>query len=189
VRTIATTRPQRTLSVVPATDPVTAVVVRIALPPGLERLRRLHDPAAAVGVPPHVTLLFPFLPVARLGPDIRRDLAKIARGVAPFEVSFARVGRFPGVVYLVPDPADTFASLTAAIWSKFAEYPPYRGAHSEVLPHLTLADAPNGTLDAIAGESAHWLPFGQQVGALELLAQGADMRWRSRWRVPLGVRR
>jgi hypothetical protein len=170
------------------TDPITAVVIRVALPRGLERLRRRHDPAAAAGVPAHVTLLYPFLPVADLGPGTRRELTVIASRVAPFAARFATVGRFPGVVYLVPEPAKPFADLTAAIWSRFGAYPPYGGAHDEIRPHLTLADAHDAPLDQIAGEAAHWLPFDRRVGAVELLAQEDEVRWRSRWRIPLGVR-
>ena len=173
----------------PATDPVTAVVVRIALPGGLERLRRRHDPAAWAGVPPHVTLLFPFLAVDRLTPVTRSNLVAIARSVAPFDVSFKGVGLFPGVVYLAPEPADAFADLTGAIWSKFREYPPYGGIHDDIRPHLTLAESSTEPLDAIANDAERWLPFDRRVSAVELLAQEGEMRWRSRWRIPLGVRR
>lgn len=169
-------------------DPITAVVVRITLPAGLERLRHRHDPAAAAGVPPHITVLFPFLPVAHLGPGVRRELAAIAHGVAPFDVSFTGVGRFPGLVYLVPEPAGPFADLTTAIWQRFGEYPPYGGAHADVRPHLTLADSSTEPLDGIASEAARRLPFDRHVGALEVLAQEGGVRWRRRWRIPLGVR-
>ena len=39
------------------------VIVRIRLPPELEELRQRHDPMAPFGVPAHVTLLYPFLPL------------------------------------------------------------------------------------------------------------------------------
>src|SRR6187551_1754759 len=74
------------------TEPTSAVVVRVPLPARLARLRARHDWAASVGVPPHVTVLFPFLPAARLLPTVRRELAGIAREAAPFDVRFARVG-------------------------------------------------------------------------------------------------
>lgn len=173
----------------PATDPITAVVVRVALPRGLERLRRRHDAAAAAGVPAHVTLLYPFLPVGDVGPATRRELVAIASRVAPFDARFATVGRFPGVVYLVPEPASPFAELTAAIWSRFGAYPPYGGAHDDIRPHLTLADTLDAPLDEIADEAANWLPFDRRVGTIELLAQEGGVRWHSRWRIPLGIRR
>lgn len=165
---------------------VSAVVVRISLPDALANIRRRHDPAAAKGIPAHVTLLFPFVPVSRLGPVVRRDLAAIARSVAPFDVTFGNVGRFPGVVYLAPEPGDTFASLTTSIVSRFPDYPPYAGTYADIVPHLTLTDAPAAPLDAVAGAARHWLPFRRRVSALELLVQNDAGRWTRHWRIPLG---
>jgi len=172
----------------PTTVPVTAVVVRVSLPEALADIRRRHDPAAANGVPAHITLLFPFIPVARLGPAVRRDLATLAGSVAPFDVRFSDVGRFPGVVYLAPEPADRFVALTASIVSRFPDYPPYAGTHSEVVPHLTLTDAPGAPLDAVAGAARHWLPFSRRIGALELLVEDGAGHWTRHWRIPLGRR-
>jgi 2'-5' RNA ligase len=172
----------------PTTDLITAVVVRIVLPSALANIRRRHDPVAAKGVPAHVTLLFPFVPVTRLTPAVRRDLVAIAGSVAPFEVQFANVGRFPGVVYLVPEPADPFEALTASIVSRFPDHPPYAGAHAEVVPHLTLTDSPAAPLDAVTGAVRHWLPFTRRISAMELLVENGASHWRRRWRIPLGTK-
>lgn len=172
----------------PTTDIVSGVVVRVTLPGALERVRRRHDVAAASGAPAHVTLLFPFLPVARLEPCVRRELAEIAGGVAPFEVRFAEVGRFPGVVYLAPDPAASFARLTASIVAQFPDYPLYGGAYPEVVPHLTLTESDEAPLDAIAVAAQRSLPFTRHVSAIELLTEDRGGRWHRLWRIPLGVR-
>ena len=50
---------------------------------------------------------------------MRRDLAEIAASVEPFDVRFARIGRFPTAIYLVPEPSAPFAALTAAIEARF----------------------------------------------------------------------
>jgi 2'-5' RNA ligase len=170
----------------PTAGPVSAVVVRVALPEALANIRRRHDPASANGIPAHVTLLFPFIPVARLAPAVRRELATVAGSVAPFDLRFGEVGRFPGVVYLAPEPADTFVSLTASIVSRFPDFPPYAGTHAEVVPHLTLTDASEAPLDAVAGAARHWLPFTRRVSALELLVEDGTGRWCRHWRLPLG---
>jgi 2'-5' RNA ligase len=171
----------------PTSGPVTAVVVRITLPDALANIRRRHDPSTAKGVPAHVTLLFPFVPVAGLTPAVRRELAAIAGSVAPFEVRFADVGRFPGVVYLAPEPGGQFGTLTASIASRFPDYPPYAGAHADVVPHLTLTDSPAAPLDAVAGAARHWLPFRRRVAAIELLVEDGAGHWARRWRIPLGA--
>lgn len=180
--------PQRTLSAMTMAEPVSGVVVRVRIPDGLDRIRRRDDRAAATGAPPHVTLLFPFLPAATLRPSVRRSLAEVAADVDPFEVRFAAVGRFPGAIYLVPSPSAPFAALTAAIVARFPEYPPYEGAFDQVIPHLTLVESSTAPLDRIAETAARYLPFDRPVTALEVLVEETDGRWRSLWRIPLGVR-
>ena len=170
-------------------DPVSGVVIRVRLPPALERLRRHDDVAANAGAPAHVTLLFPFMPVADLRAPARRALAAIAATVEPFEVGFATVGRFPGVVYLEPEPDRPFTALTEAIARKFPEYKPYDGAFDEVIPHLTLVESATAPLDRITAAAQRHLPFTCRVAALEVLVEGPDARWRSHWRIPLGARR
>ena len=160
----------------------------VTLPGALEWVRRRHVVAAASGAPAHVTLLFPFLPVTRLEPHVRRELAEIARGVTPFEVRFAEVGRFPGVVYLAPEPTAPFARLTASIVAQFPDYPPYGGAYPEAVPHLTLAESDEGTLDAMAVVAQRSLPFTRRVPAIELLTEDRAGQWHRHWRIPLGVR-
>ena len=170
------------------TEPASAVVVRVPVSGALERARRQWDWAAGVGVPAHVTILFPFLPVARLTPEVRRSLAAIAATHEPFEVRFARVGRFPSVVYLAPEPSAPFASLTDAVVARFPEYPPYEGAYDVVIPHLTLVESVEAPLDGIAEAAEPHLPFTRRVSTIEVLVEGPDAHWHSRWRIPLGVR-
>jgi 2'-5' RNA ligase len=179
---------QRTLSVVRETDPDSAVVVTVRLPVGLARLRRRLNPSATADLPAHVTLLFPFLPVAGLSSEARAVLAEIARRVAAFEVRFADLGRFSDVTYLVPEPSAPFAELTSAIAERWPEFPPYGGAHREIVPHLTLADTAEVPLDTIALSARRFLPFSRKVSTIEVLAQRGDGRWHRQWRLPLGVR-
>jgi 2'-5' RNA ligase len=172
-----------------ATEPASAIVVRVPLPRPMAQLRKHWDWAAGVGVPPHVTILFPFLPVGRLEPDVRREIATIAAAHDPFDVRFARVGRFPGVVFLAPEPSKPFARLTAALVARYPDFPPYGGVFDEVIPHLTITESEDAPFDAIAARAAGALPFRHHVSALEALVEGAEGRWHTRWRIPLGVRR
>jgi 2'-5' RNA ligase len=172
----------------PSEAPQSGIVVRVAVPPALERIRRRWDKAAAAGVPAHVTVLYPFIAPADLDPSVRRALAEIAASHRPFDVRFARVGRFPTVVYLSPDPSEPFTRLTEAISARFPEFPPYQGAFDVVIPHLTITDGANAPLDEIEREAAASLPFERRVTTLELLVEDDAGRWRSRWRVRLGVR-
>lgn len=169
-------------------DPTSGVVVRVGLPAPLERIRRRSDLAAAAGAPAHVTILFPFLTEADLLPAVRRELARIAATVEPFEVSFTSVGRFPRAAYLVPEPTAPFARLTAAIVARFPDHPPYEGAFDDVVPHLTLVESATAPLDEIAAAAARHLPFTRRVDAMEILVEGSDQHWRSHWRIRVGIR-
>ena len=181
-------RSKGTLSAMATSEPTSAIVVRVPVSGALERARRQWDWAAGVGVPAHVTILFPFLPVAQLTPEVRRSLAAIAAAHEPFDVRFARVGRFPGVVYLAPEPAARFARLTGAVVARFPDYPPYEGAFDEVVPHLTVVESATAPLDEIAAAAERHLPFTRRVTSLEVLVEGPDEHWHGRWRIRLGVR-
>lgn len=54
------------------------------------------------------------------------------------------MGVFPdGTIYLGPDPATPFASLTAALVAAFPQCPPY-GGRFEPVPHLTVDHVAGG---------------------------------------------
>ena len=171
-----------------STEATSAVVVRVPLPPALARLRARWDWAASVGVPPHVTIVFPFLPADRLTPDVRRTLVAVAARQRPFDVRFARVERFPTVVYLAPQPSAPFTRLTEAVIDRFPDFPPYGGAFEEVIPHLTITESGDAPFDDIAVLAQAELPFSHRVTRLEVLAEGTEGRWHGLWRIPLGVR-
>jgi 2'-5' RNA ligase len=169
-------------------DPESAVVVRLVIPPALERIRRQWGLAAAVGVPAHVTILYPFLPPDRLVPTVRTQLEALAADVEPFDVRFATVGRFPNVIYLVPEPAAPFVALTSAVVANFPGCLPYGGAFDEVIPHMTLVESKTVPLDDIARAAASALPFERHVSTMEVIVERPDGRWHARWRIPLGAR-
>jgi 2'-5' RNA ligase len=165
-----------------------AVVVPFAMPPALTRVRQRWDEAGLAGARPHVTILFPFLHCAELGPPAREELAAIARKVPPFEVRFERVRRFPGLVWVEPEPADPFAALTAAVVNRWPDHPPYGGAFETVIPHLTVVESAVADLDGIEALARRSIPFSRRARRLELWCQEGAGRWRTRWRLPLGLR-
>ena len=108
--------------------------------PWVKDLRERYDPIAAVGVPAHITVLFPFI-----SPDLitDSDFAKAAdtfQRIRPFEFRLEQVDRFPESLYLIPKPDEPFISLTEAIVREFPEYPPYGGKFPKIVPHLTVAN-------------------------------------------------
>jgi 2'-5' RNA ligase len=164
-------------------EPTSAVIVRFRLPPGLERLRGASDRSAALGVPAHVTILYPFLPRRELTTAVRGELASIAREIQAFDVRFATVARWPGVVYLEPDPRAPFSAMIDRVVARWPEHQPYDGAIDEVIPHLTIAER-DGPIDDVLAAVPSFLPFVAQTKGLEVLAETDERRWRSRWRLP-----
>src|SRR2546423_9823979 len=81
-------------------------------------------------MPPHVTLLVP-------APADVEDIAEVLFAFASFEVVFSRLERFPGTLWLAPEPAQPFARMIDALVERFPGYPPYGGAvfgHGPPLP-------------------------------------------------------
>jgi 2'-5' RNA ligase len=158
---------------IPAADPIVAA----------DRLR--WDPAG-VAVPAHVTILFPFLGPAQLDDEVDAALREIAGRVEPFGVRFARIGRFPSVTWLDPEPSAPFARLTDAVAARWPDHPPYEGEYTEVVHHLTLADgAPSEVHQRLARELPRSLPIVDHVAELTLSARRSG-HWSTERIYPLG---
>lgn len=157
--------------------------------PAAERLisaHRLRWDGAGAAVPAHVTVLYPFLDPAAISDEVHEALGQIASHVAAFDVRFERVGRFPDVVWLAPEPLHPIAALTAAVADRWPDHPPYGGAFDEVVHHLTVADgAPPEVLDRLEREVSALLPISQPVRELTLAARCRGT-WAELARYPLG---
>jgi 2'-5' RNA ligase len=151
---------------------ISALHVALPAADALVASERLRWDPAGVAVAAHVTVLFPFLDPDRLDDAVDAGLREIAAGVEPFEVRFARIGRFPTVTWLEPEPNEPFARLTDAIASRWPDHPPYEGAYAEVVHHLTVADgAPTEVHERLARELPPRLPIVDRVTELTLSAR------------------
>jgi hypothetical protein len=150
-------------------------------------LRRQYDPAAALGVPAHVTVLYPLVVVVD-DEALDERVARICRRQPPFTAELAAVERFPGlVVWLRPDPSEPFAALIAAAMAEFPDCPPYGGTIADPTPHLTVADGVDETTAAaLRAELEPGLPIRSTVDALTLLVEDAAGRWSVAGAWPLG---
>ncbi len=138
-----------------------------------------------------MTVLFPFVPRARLD-----DAALVrARGVfarrPAFEFALARLATFPDVVWLAPEPDRPFRELTEAIHAEFPEHPPYGGEFDEVIPHATLTEVAERDLDATVDrlrlQVEPLLPLRQHARDVTLLVEDEPDRWREALRLPLSA--
>ena len=163
---------------------VTALIVKV---PEADRVvapfRKTMDPAAAWGIPAHITILYPFLPVEELTADVVARLTDAFAGVPRFQCSFERTGWFnEQVMWLAPEPVDPFHVLTQRVWDEFPECPPYRGVHRDVVPHLTVGDRASGAPIWELRRAEHGvrkcLPFALEVDKVSLVAGNhLDATW------------
>jgi 2'-5' RNA ligase len=158
------------LAVVPAAEPLVGP------------WRRRFDAAAAAGVPAHVTIVAPFLPVGQLGRPVIAALEEVIAEHRSFAVRFAECRRFPDVLYLAPAPSEPFRVLTASIAARWPEAPPYGGQFADIVPHLTVAhgqqpdvlarvktaltaglpvDATICAVSLFVSDGVHWSPHGE----------------------------
>lgn len=148
----------------------------------LDQWRLSTVPVAMQGVPPHITLLYPWR-AAPLQPADRHEAAAAVAGMAPFLVTFRRIERFPGALYLSAEPEDVLRALIRRLVRAFPETPPYGGQFgSDPMPHLTLAKATSeeelSRLQAeISARLEPLLPLSLPVQALSIEEEGPDGRW------------
>jgi hypothetical protein len=140
-------------------------------------LREAHDSSAPLGVPAHITILYPFAPPETVDEEA---LAGLIASQGAFSFELATVEHFGDeITYLAPVPAEPFSRLTRAVAARWPEYPPYEGAHDDPTPHLTVGEC--------RLELAPPLPIACRAREVLLLEEEEPGgRFRLRRRLPLG---
>jgi 2'-5' RNA ligase len=125
----------------------------------VDQWRQQLDPLAPLGVPPHITVLFPFVKATEIDQDTTAKIQRLAASVRSFQFRLTHTGWFEQqVLWLAPNPEAPFVELTARAAGAFPDYPPYGGQFTEVIPHLTIADyadlvvMPTLVLDRLRGK-------------------------------------
>ena len=150
------------------------------------------DPSAAHGVPAHVTLLYPFLPVETLDDGVVAELRWFFRGIDAFPVRFTSVRHFEeaGAVWIEPE-SNPLVQLTRALARRWPECPPYSGTipPDEVIPHLTIVQTDDRALrQSAANAVSPGLPFEIVASSAALWVQDAEGAWTERTSFPFGPR-
>ena len=142
----------------------------------------------SLGVPAHITLLFPFVAAPRTDAELVTSLGALVVASERFEFELREARRFPGVLYLSPAPAGPFIPLTEAILARFPAHPPYGGAFDSIEPHLR---SPRGKTPCSTrprrpcGRSCRIESEAREALLLEEV-EPAFGRWRVHTRLPLG---
>jgi 2'-5' RNA ligase len=162
----------------------TAIVVLLPeLEPLIGDSRRRYTGDGARGMLPHVTLIIPFADSSDLEARLS-VLAEVLGGFAPFELELSDIARFPGFLYLRPEPARPFVAMTEALVAAFPDFPPYGGEFAEVVPHVTVAQADETILAALETQLAPRLPVKARVERAWLV-ENTPEGWRRHTAFPL----
>ena len=127
-------------------------------------------------LPAHVTVLYPC-------PGEPLEIAKVLEPFDQFDVTFARLDRFPGVLWLAPEPAEPFVLMTEAMVARFPAWQPYGGVYRSVIPHLTVAQA---SLDDVAVQIEPLLPVASRVESVVLYESADGQHWQEHTTFDLG---
>lgn len=170
---------------VPSQPGQSAVVVLVpAAEPLVSGWRERYDPSATEGMPAHVTLLYPFLDDSCLDDSVVAQLGGLCADQPTLTLTFRRLGRFPELLYLDPEPAEGLRGITAALAQRWPEAPPYGGSFDEVIPHLTVAQGPDEQILAgIEHDLAARLPLRTAVEEAWLYVFDGAW-WQPRLRLP-----
>ena len=166
--------------------PRSALIVAVPEAEPLVHEWRMRYDNAALGIPAHVTLLFPFVPAEEIGDELVAELRALFARQPAFSFTLARVARFPDVAWLAPNPSDPFRGLTDLIFSRYPDYPPYEGIHEEVIPHLTVAMGDTALQDEIEAALTPHLPIAAHAAEVTLLVEDESGHWSASERFPLG---
>jgi len=141
-----------------------------------------------LGIPFHVTLLYPFAPHDELTDTVLADVRAFFASQPPFEFSLTRVASWPEVVYAVPEPDDALRACMQALFTRFPLWPPYGGVHAEVVPHATLGEEVDaaGVYPEIEARVKEHLPRQYRIEDVALLEEVSPELWRERMRFALG---
>lgn len=147
--------------------------------------RGTHDD----GVPPHITLLHPWVDVVTDG-DVEK-VRHIASTTSPFDIAFASVESFAaGAVYLCPVPEAPIRNLMRSLARAFPDSPLYGGAIADPVPHLTIMRTEPGQeteemREAIAESLSSQLPLTTTVSTIAVMERRPNGAWHIRTSVPL----
>jgi 2'-5' RNA ligase len=95
--------------------------------PTVASLRARLDSRAALGVPAHITILYPFMAPAQLSTVVVAELSGLFGSSEQFEITLASIGWFGReVLYLRPEPDEPLRQLTALLNQRWPNWPPTR---------------------------------------------------------------
>ena len=140
----------------------------VAIPPeilweSIQGIRKQYDPHHGRWMP-HITLIYPFVPVARIHQAVA-VLTRACHSVEPFEVRLARFHRFihsrhRATIYLVPEPVDAIKSLQRSLMKVLPDYNEVTRFVGGFNPHLSVGQVNGRKAQEVCNRwQATWQPL------------------------------
>ena len=157
-------------------DPAPHSGLIVAVPeaePAVARHRERLDANARLGIPAHITVLFPFIPPKAIGPAALAQLERLFAAVSQFRFQLHHTAWFgDDVLWLAPRDPGPFRALTRSVVEAFPAFPPYEGQFGDSTPHLTVGHGHSLTELRAAEELVQTrLPIDAQATAVTLMTQ------------------
>lgn len=159
--------------------PSTALLVPVPrVGPLIAPWAQRYDPSTARGVPPHVTVFFPFLPTNEVTGEVLARLEQLFASHPATEVDLAGVGMFEQgeVLHLRPEPDTTFRAMTRQLQQAWPDLQPYGGRHGDPVPHVTVGfHIPRPSARHAARALLLALPVRVHIHSVQLWGEGPDV--------------
>jgi 2'-5' RNA ligase superfamily len=158
--------------------------------PVVRQWRQRLDRSASIGVPAHLTVLYPFAPPTAIDRTLLSELASLFEGFAPFDYALTDLQWFgQEVLWLSPTPDTPFRGLIHLAMIHFPAYPPYGQPGRDPIPHLTIGESVDAPALRAAEEAVRpRLPIDCSVAEVWLMESRGGRRWIVRDRFRLGGR-
>jgi hypothetical protein len=137
---------------------------------------------ANLGVPPHITLLYPWRD-APLSDDDLEQLRTVLSKHQAFSLCFDRLETFEvGAIYLALQDGSSARAIMVDLMKAFPDTPPYGGAFLDPVPHLTIAKCDPENVQVLKAEIARALrlPLEFSVGEIAVMEEAAGGNWFTR---------
>jgi hypothetical protein len=153
----------------------------------IDRWRSKTVTVANLGVPPHITLLYPWRD-APLSDNDLEQLRKVLLNHQAFSLCFDRLETFEvGAIYLALQDGSAAKTIMVDLMNAFPDTPPYGGDFLDAVPHLTLAKCDPENLQVLKTEIARELrlPLEFSVNEIAVMEEDTEGHWFTRYVIPL----
>jgi 2'-5' RNA ligase len=156
--------------------PHSALIIEVPEAEPAVRHHQEHlDTSAPLGIPAHITILFPFMPPETIDPPTLIRLGQLFADVSRFRFRLDHTDWFgDDVLWLAPRNPRPFRALTQRVFRAYPAFPPFEGQFDDVIPHLTIGHGhPLNDMRTAEDSVRGRLPIEASATAVTLMTQQA----------------